>query len=131
MSIGKLGFVFTFFTKLPNTYASLSITLFDKFFGTTEITNFKNYIVTFIVIMICVTSSILYNDISSYIKIMGGIFSTLVGFLFPAFLIVRANRRKRYHWKNILTVAFYSLLTLIGFTSSGFTVYYLVKGEEN
>ena len=131
MSIGKLGFVFTFFTKLPNTYASLRITLFDKFFGTTEITNLKNYIVTFIVIMICVTSSILYNDISSYIKIMGGIFSTLVGFLFPAFLIVRANRRKRYHWKNILTVAFYSLLTLIGFTSSGFTVYYLLKGEEN
>ena len=131
MSIGKLGFVFTFFTKLPNTYASLRITLFDKFFGTTEITSIKNYIVTFIVIMICVTSSILYTEISSYIKIMGGLFSTLVGFLFPSLLIVRANRRKRFHWKNILTVALFTSLTLIGFTSSGFTIYYLVKGEAN
>ena len=131
MSLGKFGFVFTFFTKLPNTYSSLRITLFDKFFGTTEITNFKNYIVTFIVIMICVTSSILYNDILSYIKIMGGAFSTLVGFLFPSLLIARANKRKRYHWKNILTVGFYTFLTLIGFASSGLTIYFLVKSEKN
>ena len=131
MGIGKIGLVFTFFTKLPNTYASLRITLFDKFFGTTEITNTKNYIVTFIVIMICVTSSILYTEISSYIKIMGGLFSTLVGFLFPSLLIVRSNKRKRYHWKNILTVGLYTVLTLIGFISSGLTVYYLIKGEDS
>ena len=129
MSIGKLGFVFTFFTKLPNTYASLRITLFDKLFGTTEITNVKNYIVTFIVIMICVTSSILYNEITSYIKIMGGLFSTLVGFLFPSLLIVRANERKRYHIKNILIIMLFTFLTLIGFVSSGFTIYFLVKGQ--
>ena len=82
MGIGKIGLVFTFFTKLPNTYSSLRITLFDKIWGTTEITNTKNYIVTFIVIMVCVTVSIFYKDISSYVKIMGGILSTLVGFFF-------------------------------------------------
>ena len=131
MSIGKLGLVFTFFTKLPNTYSSLRITLFDKLFGSTEITNMKNYIITFIVIMICVTSSILYSEITSYIKIMGGLFSTLVGFLFPAFLIVRSNKRKRYHWKNILTLVLFTSLTLIGFICSGFTIYYLVKTETN
>ena len=129
MSLGKLGFVFTFFTKLPNTYASLRITLFDKLFGTTEITDTKNYIVTFLVIIICVTSSILYSEISSYIKIMGGLFSTLVGFLFPSLLIVKTNKRKRYHWKNILTVALFTILTLIGFISSGFTIYDLAVGE--
>ena len=129
MSLGKLGFVFTFFTKLPNTYASLRITLFDKLFGTTEITDIKNYIVTFLVIIICVTSSILYSEISSYIKIMGGLFSTLVGFLFPSLLIVKTNKRKRYHSKNILTVALFTILTLIGFISSGFTIYDLAVGE--
>ena len=123
MGIGKIALVFTFFTKLPNTYSSLRITLFDKFWGTTEITNTKNYIVTFIVIMFCVTCSILYTNISSYIKIMGGLFSTLVGFLFPSLLIVKSNKRKRYHWKNILTLLLFISLTLIGFTSSGFTVY--------
>ena len=123
MGIGKIGLVFTFFTKLPNTYSSLRITLFDKLWGTTEITNTKNYIVTFIVIMVCVTCSILYSEISSYIKIMGGLFSTLVGFLFPSLLIVRANKRKRYHWKNILTLLFFIFLTLIGFISSGLTIY--------
>jgi amino acid permease len=129
MSIGKIGLVFTFFTKLPNTYSSLRITIFDKLFGTTEITNMKNYIVTFCVIMICVTVSILYKEISSYIKIMGGLFSTLVGFLFPSLLIVKANRRTRYHWKHIMTLALFISLTLIGFTSSGFTVHELIIGE--
>ena len=130
MSIGKLGLVFTFFTKLPNTYSSLRITLFDKLFGTTEITNKKNYIVTFVVMMVCVTVSILYSNISNYIKIMGGIFSTLVGFLFPSLLIVRANNRPRYHWKNILTVAIFSFLTLIGFIASGLTVYEMIHEKK-
>ena len=130
MSIGKLGLVFTFFTKLPNTYSSLRITLFDKLFGTTEITNKKNYIVTFVVMMVCVTVSILYSNISNYIKIMGGIFSTLVGFLFPSLLIVRANSRPRYHWKNILTVTIFSFLTLIGFIASGLTVYEMIHEKK-
>ena len=90
----------------------------------------KNYIITFVVIMICVTSSIVYSKIMNYIKIIGGLFSTLVGFLFPALLIVKANKRTRYHWKNILTMVLFTSLTLIGFTSSGFTIYYMAKGEE-
>ena len=128
MGIGKIGLVFTFYTKLPNTYSSLRITLFDKIWGTTEITDTKNYIVTFIVIMATVSVSIVYKKISDYVKIMGGIFSTLVGFLFPALLIVRANRRKRYHWKNILTLMLFGALTLIGFVSSGITVYEMIHG---
>lgn len=128
MGIGKIGLVFTFYTKLPNTYSSLRITLFDKIWGTTEITNTKNYIVTFIVIMACVSASIAYQNISSYVKIMGGIFSTLVGFLFPALLIVRVNNRKRCHWKNILTLMLFGTLTLIGFASSGITVFEMIYG---
>ena len=128
MSVGKLGLVLSCFTKLPNFYSSLRITLFDKLFGTTEITNKKNYIVTFIVIMVCITVSILYADISNYINIMGGIFSTLAGFLFPALLIVRSNKRKRYHWKNILTIAIFTFLTLIGFASTALTFFEMVNG---
>ena len=131
MSLGKLGLVFTFFTKLPNTYSSLRITIFDKLFNTTEITDVKNYIVTLSVILICVTVSILYKDISSYIKIMGGLFSTLVGFIFPSLLIIKSNRRKRYHWKNILTLAFFIFLTIIGFISSALTIYGMIIGESN
>ena len=131
MSLGKLGLVFTFFTKLPNTYSSLRITIFDKLFNTTEITDVKNYIVTLSVILICVTVSILYKDISSYIKIMGGLFSTLVGFIFPSLLIIKSNRRKRYHWKNILTLAFFIFLTIIGFISSALTIYGMIFGESN
>ena len=128
MGIGKIGFVFTFFTKLPNTYSSLRITLFDKIWGTTEITDTKNYIVTFIVIIVCVTCSILYSDISSYIKIMGGLFSTLVGFLFPSLLIIKSNGKKIYHWENILTLSFFIILTLIGFISSVFTIHKMIVG---
>ena len=128
MGIGKIGFVFTFFTKLPNTYSSLRITLFDKIWGTTEITDTKNYIVTFIVIIVCVTCSILYSDISSYIKIMGGLFSTLVGFLFPSLLIIKSNGKKIYHWENILTLSFFIILTLIGFISSAFTIHKMITG---
>ena len=130
MSIGRLALSFTIIMKLPSNYASLRITIFDKIWNNTEISNRKNIIVTFITIFFCYTISVLYIKISDYIKILGGVCSTLVGFLFPAMLITRTNNRERYHWKNVGTIFIFLLLTLIGFVASGKTIYDIFIGKH-
>ncbi len=130
MSIGRIALSLTIIMKLPSNYAALRIVIFDKIWGTTEISDGKNIILTFIIINFCCFISVLYVEISAYIKILGGVCSTLVGFLFPALLIVRTNNRPRWHWKNIATILIFGGLTLIGFISSGKTVYDIVKKKK-
>ena len=127
MSIGRLALSLTIIMKLPSNYAALRIVIFDKIWGTTEISTCKNVIVTFLIITFCCFISVLYDKITAYIKILGGVCSTLVGFLFPALLIVRTNNRPRWHWKNIATVCIFGGLTCIGFISTGKTIYDIVN----
>ena len=75
-------------------------------------------------------SRIPFSCYADYIKILGGVCSTLVGFLFPAMLITRTNNRERYHWKNVGTIFIFLLLTLIGFISSGKTIYDIFIGKH-
>ena len=130
MSLGRIALVITLIMKLPNCYATLRLTLFDKLWGTTTITNKKNYILTFLVIFFCCFISVVYVKISGYIKLLGGLCSTLVGFVFPSLLITRANKRPRWHWKNIGTIFIFFILTLIGLVSSGRTIYDIIKGNQ-
>ena len=127
MSIGRIALVLTVMMKLPNNYTSLRITIFNMVWGSTEITNKKNVIVSLIVLIICCTVSVLYSQISGYIKLIGGICSSVVGFIIPALLYARTNRYERWHWKNVMNVTVYAIMTCIGFIAAGVTIYGIIK----
>ena len=131
MCIGRLALVLTFIMKIPNCYATLRITLFDKLWKTTKITNFKNYILTFIVIFFCYIVSVLYTEINGYIKLMGGICSTLVGFIFPGLLYTKSNERPKWHWKNVATIAFFIFLASFGFIDSIHTIKDIINPSDD
>ena len=127
MSIGRIALVLTVMMKLPNNYTSLRITIFNMVWGSTEITNKKNVIVTLIVLIVCCTVSVLYSQISGYIKLIGGICSSVVGFIIPALLYARTNKYERWHWKNVMNVTVYAIMTCIGFIAAGVTIYGIIK----
>jgi amino acid permease len=131
MCIGRLALVLTLIMKLPNCYATLRITLFDKLWGTTKISNFKNYILTFIVIFFCCFVSVLYTEINGYIKLMGGICSTLVGFIFPGLLYTKSNNRPKWHWKNVGTIALFIFLASFGFIDSIHTIRDIINPSDD
>lgn len=129
MSIGRLALVLTIILKLPSNYNALRLTLFNIFWGTTTITKKKNIIVTLVVLFLCCTVSIVYSEISGYIKLIGGICSAIVGFLIPSMLYTRTNKYPKWHWKNIMTQFIFCLFTLIGFISAGRTIYEIITGH--
>ena len=131
MCIGRLALVITLIMKLPNVYATLRITLFDKLWGTTKITNLKNYILTFVVIFFCCTVSVLYTEINGYIKLMGGVCSTLVGFIFPSLLYTKSNNRPKWHWKNVGTIVLFIFLTTFGIIDSFHTIKGIIKPSDD
>lgn len=129
MSIGRLALVVTVMMKLPNNYTSLRITIFNVMWGNTEITNGKNVGVTLVVLVLCCTVSVVYSKISGYIKLIGGVCSSVVGFIIPALLYARTNRFGRWNWRNVLNVGIYGILTGVGFVAAGVTVWEIVKGK--
>ena len=67
MSIGRIALVLTVMMKLPNNYTLLRITIFNMVWGSTEIINKKNVIVTLIMLIVCCTVIVLYSQISGCI----------------------------------------------------------------
>lgn len=129
MSIGRIALVLTVMMKLPNNYTSLRITIFNMVWGSTEITNKKNVIVTLIVLIVCCTVSVLYSQISGYIKLIGGICSSVVGFIIPALLYTKTNEYGRFDKRNVGIMTVFMILTAIGFISAGRTLYNIITGK--
>lgn len=130
MSIGRIALVLTIIFKMPSNYNSLRLTIFNTIWETTTITTKKNFFVTVVVLFICCTVSVLYSEISGYIKLIGGICSSIVGFIFPAMLYTRSNDLPRWHWKNIMTILIFSLFSVVGFISAGRTVFEMTQGYK-
>lgn len=127
MSIGRISLVLTLIMKMPSTYNSLRICLFDLIWETTEITTMRNVGMSIICLSICFTVAVLYSEISSYIKLIGGICSGVVGFIIPALLYTRVNDYPRWHWKNVCVMGICSGITCIGFVSAGKTIYDMIQ----
>ena len=68
-------------------------------------------------LIVCYTVIILYSQISGYINLIGGICSSVAGFIIPLLLFARTNRYERWHWKNVLTE--------IRFVAAGITIDYI------
>ena len=129
MSVARIALVLTILMKLPSNYNSLRITLFNLMWKTTEITPGKNIVVTISVLMFCCTVSVLYSEISGYIKLIGGICSSVVGFVIPALLYTKSNGYGWFDKRNICIMTVFLVLTAIGFISAGRTLYNIITGK--
>ena len=129
MSVARVALVLTILMKLPSNYNALRITLFNMIWKTTEITLGKNIVVTISVLMSCCTVSVLYSEISGYIKLIGGICSSVVGFVIPALLYTKTNGYGWFDKRNIGMMMVFMILTAIGFISAGRTLYNIITGK--
>lgn len=132
MSVGRIALVLTIIMKLPNSYNSVRLCLFDLIWGVTEIdSSLNNFLLTLFVLIFCCSVGVLYSEISFYIKLIGGFCSGIVGFIMPSLLYVKVNKYPRWHWKNVITIIACFGLTFIGFISAGKTIYDMIKEMMN
>ena len=62
---------------------------------------------------------------------MGGICSTLVGFIFPSLLYTKSNNRPKWHWKNVGTIALFIFLASFGFIDSIHTIRDIINPSDD
>ena len=118
----KVGIIFNLFFSTPANYAGLRISLFELIWGNSEITNTKNFLVTFFILLLVVTTGALYDEILEYIELLGGFCSVIYCFLIPGLIYVKNNKYPAKSFINIITVFILIILLLIGYTSGILTI---------
>lgn len=122
MIAAKIGIIFDLFFSTPANYAAFRISVFELIWGNTNITNFRNIVVTVFSLGIIALIGAVYSDILSYISLLGGFCSTIYCFLIPGWIYTKNNRYTRFSLENIFTMTIVITLTIIGYVSGIFTI---------
>ena len=115
MIIAKIALACNLFLSLPANYAGYRCSFFIFFFGTDEIDNKRNIIVTVCTLLISTLIGALYKNILNYISFLGGFCCSIINFLVPGAMIIRASGEKLSSPRNIVTFVSFALLTTLGF----------------
>jgi len=87
--------------------------------------------------------SILYQNISDYISLLGSFNAVIIGFILPGkinfiyvitllgLIYIKANKLPLSHSKNVVTIIIISILTAIGFSSGILTIIGMIKGKSS
>ena len=131
MTIAKISLALDLYLSIPANLNSLRASFFLLVFDTDKIDNRRNVLVTIPVLLIATLIAALFEDILSYISILGGFFCSIICFLVPGLLMVLTSKEKVTSPKNLSIIIFLGFLCLIGFTAGGLTVVNLIFKKDD
>ena len=130
MTIAKIALACNLFLSLPANYAGYRCSFFIFFFGTDEIDNKRNVIVTVCSLLISTLIGAVYKNILNYISFLGGFCCSIINFLIPGAMIIRASGEKLSTPKNIATFIAFATLTTLGFLGGIQTIRASIMGSK-
>ena len=122
MNIAKVSLALDLYLSIPANYNSLRASFFLLFFKTDKIDNVRNIIVTLPILLVGTFIGVVFNDILSYISLLGGFCSSAICLLIPCFLMVRTSKQEIYSPRNIFRIVVLGTLCFIGFTAGILTI---------
>ena len=130
MTIAKIALALDLFLSLPANFASYRCSFFMVFFKTDKIDNLRNVLVTSITLIVATLVGALYKNILSYISFFGGTCSSMICYLIPGVLMIKASNQDLKSRRNILTIIAISLLTIFGFMGGLQTIRSIINGTD-
>ena len=120
MTIAKCALCINLMLSLPANYNGFRISFCELVMGidTEKLSNVKNCLLTLIVLSVSCAIGAFYNNIISYITVLGGTGSVIMCFLMPGLLYVKNNGKGVTHWQNVLVMLVILVLCVIGFTGA-------------
>lgn len=131
MNIAKIALALDLYLCIPANYNSLRASFFILVFNTSDIETGKNIIVTYSVMLSATFIAAIFEDILSYISLLGGFFCSIIFFLVPGALMVLTSKEKVSSPKNIFRIIIISILIIIGFTAGVLTVIRLLSKNNS
>ena len=131
MVIGQVCFIFTLIAKICANYNALRSCLVNLIFGVDksqkQITNYTNFLMTEIFLIISTFIAVVFQSISSYISLIGGFCSVIISVLIPGLIYIKGIKESTINKKTITAGTVIVLLTIMGFTNGFLTIKKLIK----
>ena len=131
MVIGQVCFIFTLIAKICANYNALRTCLVNLIFGVDksqkQITNYTNFLMTEIFLIISTFIAVVFQSISSYISLIGGFCSVIISVLIPGLIYIKGIKESTINKKTITAGTVVVLLTIMGFTNGFLTIKKLIK----
>ena len=132
MTIGQIFFIFTLIAKTCANYNALrACILFLLGFHLDNFSNKINILMTTLVLLCTTVITVAFQSISDYLSLLGSFCSVLIVFFIPGLIYIQSNEYSKFHYKNILTLVFVSLIVILGFTSGLFTINGIINKYKN
>ena len=120
--VAKIGIIFNLFFSTPANYAGFRLSFFELIFGNSNITNKKNFCVTYLILAVIVAIGALYDKILEYIELFGGFCSVVYTILIPGLIYVKNENIKKSNFEKYITLFTIIVLVIIGYTSGILTI---------
>ena len=120
--VAKIGIIFNLFFSTPANYAGFRLSFFELIFGNSNITNKKNFCVTYLILAVIVAIGALYDKILEYIELFGGFCSVVYTILIPGLIYVKNENIKKSNFEKYITLFTIIILVIIGYTSGILTI---------
>ena len=130
MTIAKIALALDLFLSLPANFASFRCSFFMVFFKTDNIDKLRNILVTGITLFLATLVGALYKNILSYISFFGGFCSSMICYLIPGVMMIKASGQDLKSRKNIITIIIIMVLTVFGFMGGIQTIRSIINGTD-
>ena len=112
--------------SIPANYNSFRASFFLLVFNSDKIDNKRNFLVTFPVLFLATFIGAIFEDILSYISLLGGFCCSIICFIIPGSLIVASSKEKVFSLRNILILVILGILGIIGFSAAFLTIIQMI-----
>ena len=127
MIIAKIGIAISLTLAIGPNFNSFRISFYEFFGDSNSISNFQNFLLSSITMLISTLISVLFRDILTYISLLGGLIAVIICILIPGCLYVKSNDYNLSHWKNIFAIFLIIILSTIGFISAIQTILFTLE----
>lgn len=129
MTICRIFICFVLICKLPVKYNSFRNSCLNLIFKTTEVTKWKNIIITSVFTLSIACVSALFTDIGIIIDFLGGFCSTTIAYCLPILIFFKTNKYKWNSYINICAALYFGIMILCGYSTAVVSLYKLFTGD--
>jgi amino acid permease len=115
MNIAQISIILELFFLVPGNYNSMRISIFHVIYGSEEVRNIPNIIISFVTLVVSALIGAVYKEILNYISLLGGFCCTSICFLLPGWMMIKVEWETMTKTKRFFTVLGISLLCIIGY----------------
>ena len=123
MIIAKVLFFIGLHCSYAITYNIIRGFIKSFFFKGENISFLKDFLICLGLLLVTNVITFKIDDVVKIVGILGGLCAVIVCYICPVLCYVKANDYHKYHWRNITSVGILIVICVLGFMSTGKTVY--------